>query len=51
MCDGSVHYLRNTISGTVWAKLVSSAGSKLPPATTGFGGLKQLPVSQDEFTN
>ena len=22
MCDGSVHYLRNTISGTVWAKLV-----------------------------
>ena len=51
MCDGSVHYLRNTISGTVWAKLVSSAGSKLPAATTGFGGLKQLPVSQDEFTN
>ena len=51
MCDGSVHYLRNTISGTVWAKLVSSAGSKLPAATAGFGGLKQLPVSQDEFTN
>ena len=51
MCDGSVHYLRNTISGTVWAKLVSSAGSKLPAASTGFGGLKQLPVSQDEFTN
>lgn len=53
MCDGSVHYLRNTINGTVWAKLVSSAGSKLPAAAPPSlpYGLKQLPVMQDEFTN
>jgi len=53
MCDGSVHYLKNTINGTVWAKLVSSAGSKLPAAAPPSfpNGLKQLPVSQDEFTN
>jgi prepilin-type N-terminal cleavage/methylation domain-containing protein/prepilin-type processing-associated H-X9-DG protein len=51
MCDGSVHYLKNTISGTVFSKLVTSAGSKLPGATgTSFTGLKQLPVNQDEFS-
>jgi prepilin-type N-terminal cleavage/methylation domain-containing protein/prepilin-type processing-associated H-X9-DG protein len=50
MCDGSVHFLRNNMSGTVFSKLVTSAGSKLPPAApTGFNGLKQLPVNQDEF--
>ncbi|MFO0889281.1 MAG: DUF1559 domain-containing protein [Isosphaeraceae bacterium] len=50
MCDGSVHFIRNNISGTVFAKLVSSAGSKLPPAAgSSFTGLKQLPVNQDEF--
>ncbi len=50
MCDGSVHFIRNNISGTVFAKLVSSSGSKLPPAGPNFTGLKQLPVNQDEFT-
>jgi prepilin-type processing-associated H-X9-DG protein len=50
MCDGSVHYLKNNINGTVFAKLVTSAGSKLPPGNnTGVGGYKQLPVNQDEF--
>jgi prepilin-type N-terminal cleavage/methylation domain-containing protein/prepilin-type processing-associated H-X9-DG protein len=49
MCDGSVHYLKNQINGTVFAKIVSSAGSKLPPASGSFTGLKQLPVNQDEF--
>ena len=51
MCDGSVHYLKNNINGTVFSKLVTSAGSKLPPgnATTGVGGYKQLPVNQDEY--
>ena len=44
MCDGSVHYLKNQINGTVFAKLVTSAGSKLPP-----GVLLQLPVNQDQF--
>jgi len=50
MCDGSVHYLKNTINGTVFSKLVTSAGSKLPPAVgSSFTGLKQLPVNQDEY--
>jgi len=49
MCDGSVHYIKNNINGTVFSKLVSSSGSKLPPATGTFKGLKQLPVNQDEF--
>ena len=50
MCDGSVHYLKNQINGTVFAKLVTSAGSKLPPAnSSGFTGLLQLPVNQDQF--
>ena len=51
MCDGSVHYLTNQINGTVFAKLVTSAGSKLPPAAgSAFTGLKQLPVNQDQFS-
>jgi prepilin-type N-terminal cleavage/methylation domain-containing protein/prepilin-type processing-associated H-X9-DG protein len=51
MCDGSVHYITNQINGTVFAKLVTSAGSKLPPgAGTAFTGLKQLPVNQDQFS-
>ncbi|QEH38169.1 hypothetical protein OJF2_67670 [Aquisphaera giovannonii] len=49
MCDGSVHYVKNQISGTVFSKIVTSAGSKLPPAAAGFGGLLQLPVNQDEY--
>jgi prepilin-type processing-associated H-X9-DG protein len=50
MCDGSVHFLKNNISGTVFAKLVTSAGSKLPPGNNlGVGGYKQLPVNQDEY--
>jgi prepilin-type N-terminal cleavage/methylation domain-containing protein/prepilin-type processing-associated H-X9-DG protein len=50
MCDGSVHFVRNQISGTVLSKLMSSAGSKLPPPGQGYIGLKQLPLSQDDFT-
>ena len=52
MCDGSVHYLKNQINGTVFAKLVTSAGSRLPSAntSTGFTGLLQLPVNQDQFS-
>ena len=51
MCDGSVHYITNQINGTVFAKLVTSAGSKLPPAAgSAFTGLKQLPVNQDQFS-
>jgi prepilin-type N-terminal cleavage/methylation domain-containing protein/prepilin-type processing-associated H-X9-DG protein len=50
MCDGSVHFVRNQISGTVLSKLMSSAGSKLPVPSTGYPGLKQLSLSQDDFT-
>src|SRR5271166_6354032 len=44
MCDGSVHYITNQINGTVFSKLVTSAGSKLPASSgsSSFTGLKQL---------
>ena len=38
MCDGSVHYITNQINGTVFAKLVTSAGSKLPPSSIELHG-------------
>lgn len=41
-CDGSVRFLSSTIDGTVYAKMLSPAGSKLPPALH-----KQLPLSED----
>jgi prepilin-type processing-associated H-X9-DG protein len=51
MCDGSVHYIRNTMSGLVFSKLITPAGSKLPLATPTVApnGLRQLPVNQDEI--
>jgi prepilin-type N-terminal cleavage/methylation domain-containing protein/prepilin-type processing-associated H-X9-DG protein len=45
-CDGAVRFINNTIDGTVFAKIVTPAGSKLPVAP---GAYKQLPVSQDAF--
>ncbi|MDG3003330.1 DUF1559 family PulG-like putative transporter [Paludisphaera mucosa] len=42
-CDGSVRFISNTIDGTVYAKIITPAGSKLPLP------YKQLPVSQDAF--
>jgi len=44
-CDGSTRYLSATIDGIVYSKLITPQGSKLPPP------YKQLPVSQDAFTN
>jgi len=44
-CDGSVRFINNTIDGTVYSKLITPAGSKLPLYC------KQMPVSQDAFTN
>jgi len=41
MCDGSVHFISNTVDGVVWSKLITPAGSKLPPAA------RQLPVASD----
>jgi len=50
-CDGAVRFISNTIDGTVYAKIITPAGSKLPVATdsSGLNGLKQLPVNQDAF--
>ncbi len=42
-CDGSVRFINNSIDGTVFAKIVTPAGSKLPIP------FKQQPVSQDAF--
>ncbi|WZO97202.1 DUF1559 domain-containing protein [Isosphaeraceae bacterium EP7] len=44
MCDGSVRYVNDTIDGSVWAKVLSPAGSKLPV-------IKQLPVDADAIGN
>jgi prepilin-type processing-associated H-X9-DG protein len=42
-CDGSVRFIQSTIDGTVYAKILTPAGSKLPVP------YKQQPVSQDAF--
>jgi prepilin-type N-terminal cleavage/methylation domain-containing protein/prepilin-type processing-associated H-X9-DG protein len=42
-CDGAVRFLTNTIDGTVYAKILTPAGSRLPLFC------KQLPVNQDAF--
>lgn len=42
-CDGGVRFISNTIDGTVYSKMITSAGSKLPYF------VKQLPLNQDAF--
>jgi prepilin-type N-terminal cleavage/methylation domain-containing protein/prepilin-type processing-associated H-X9-DG protein len=42
-CDGAVRFLQSGIDGTVFAKLLTPAGSRLPLYA------KQFPVSQDAF--
>ena len=44
-CDGGVRFVTNTVDGTVYSKMITSAGSKLPYYC------KQLPLNQDSFTN
>jgi prepilin-type N-terminal cleavage/methylation domain-containing protein/prepilin-type processing-associated H-X9-DG protein len=44
-CDGSTRFITSTIDGIVYSKIITPAGSKLPVP------YKQLPVSQDAFTN
>ena len=48
-CDGGVRFISSTIDGTVYAKMITPAGSKLPMFTAA-AGLKQLPLSQDAFS-
>jgi prepilin-type processing-associated H-X9-DG protein len=42
-CDGAVHFITATIDGTVYSKIITPSGSKLPVP------YKQLTVSQDAF--
>ena len=42
-CDGSVRLLQDTVDGTVYAKLITPAGSKLSPL------YRQMPLGSDEF--
>ncbi len=44
-CDGAVRFIRNQIDGTVYSKIITPAGSKLPLYC------KQMPVAQDAFAN
>jgi len=49
MCDGSVRFVSDTIDGRTWAKVVTPAGSQLPPPNGSFAGFKQTPLNQDEL--
>ena len=42
-CDGAVRFVAATLDGTVYAKIITPAGSKLPLYA------RQLPVEQDAF--
>jgi hypothetical protein len=44
-CDGSLRFINSTIDGTVYSKIITPGGSKLPL------WLKQQPVSQDAFVS
>jgi len=43
LADGSVRFVRDTIRGDVWAKLITPAGGNLPIVT------KQLPLNSSDF--
>ena len=42
-CDGAVRFVRSTVDGTVYSKMITPAGSKLPVYC------RQLPVDQADF--
>ena len=45
-CDGAVRFITSTIDGTVYSKMITPAGSRLPFTA------KQMPLSnQDAFAN
>jgi prepilin-type processing-associated H-X9-DG protein len=44
-CDGACRFIKDTIDGTVYSKLITPAGSRLPDMNT------QMPVSEDAFAN
>ncbi len=42
-CDGGVRFIQDTVDGTVYSKLITPAGSKLPQT------YRQMPLGSDEF--
>jgi hypothetical protein len=44
-CDGSTHFISDTVDATVWSKLITPSGSKLPPP------YRQLPVDSDALNS
>ncbi|MDB5349437.1 MAG: prepilin-type N-terminal cleavage/methylation protein [Planctomycetota bacterium] len=42
MCDGSAHFVTETINGIVWSKILTPAGSQLPST------FRQMPLNQDD---
>jgi prepilin-type N-terminal cleavage/methylation domain-containing protein/prepilin-type processing-associated H-X9-DG protein len=42
-CDGGVRFLSDTVDGTVWSKLVTPAGGRLPAL------MRQMPLGSDEY--
>ena len=42
-CDGSARFVRETIDGAVYAKIITPAGSKLPQA------IRQFPLDPSAF--
>jgi prepilin-type N-terminal cleavage/methylation domain-containing protein/prepilin-type processing-associated H-X9-DG protein len=49
MCDGSTKFISATVNGTVYSKLLSPAGGKLPIGGAGTFGYRQLPLGQDDY--
>ena len=49
-CDGAVRFISNTIDGTVYAKIITPAGSKLPitPRATSNFPSARTPSSSKE---
>jgi len=44
-CDGAVRFINSSINGTVYSKILTPAGGRLPAS------LKQMPVNTDDFAN
>jgi prepilin-type N-terminal cleavage/methylation domain-containing protein/prepilin-type processing-associated H-X9-DG protein len=44
MCDGSVKFIKETVDGRIWSKLITPAGAKLPAV------IRQLPLDSDSFS-
>jgi len=42
-CDGGVRFIQDSVDGTVYSKLITPAGSKLPQT------YRQMPLGSDEF--